>query len=218
MLHLIKKDILVQKRSFVLSVVLMVFFSISFSGMGPGGLGVAMMTIAYMLVLGASAVDDKNNSDKILISLPIRKNTIVLSKYLSIFVFIAYAIFGFFAVYVCANFLQFPIEIPFTRMSVAVAFASGIIYFAITLPLVFKFGYLKSRMPSMILLFTVIFGVTPFLNILAEGPQHGWGQKVIEFLNGLTPVQSVLVIFVPLLILLTISYIISLEFYKRREF
>ena len=218
MLHLIKKDILIQKRTFALSVVLMIFFSIIFSSMGPGGIGMAMITIAYMLVFGASALDDKNNSDKILISLPIRKNTIVLSKYLSIFVFITYTVIGFFIIHIIANLLPVSIEVPFTKLTVAIAFASGMIYFAITLPLIFKFGFLKSRMPSLVLLLLIVFSASPILKSLSEAPKYEWGQKIINILSGMTPAQTGIAIFIPLLILLAISYFISLEFYKKREF
>lgn len=43
------------------------------SQIGPYGLVVNILAVTYMLVLGASAVEDKNNSDIMLVSLPIKK-------------------------------------------------------------------------------------------------------------------------------------------------
>lgn len=218
MLYLIKKDILVQKSTFALSAALIVFFTFTFSNLGQAGLGIAIMAISYMLTLGASALDDKNNGDKILISLPIRKETIVLSKYLSIFVFLIYAIMGFYILNLLIKILPVPYEVPLTMLSVVIAFVSGMFYFSIALPMVFKYGYLKSKMPTLILLFIIVFAGTPFLKELSENQQSAWSQGIIEFLSGLTPVQSYLLIFVPLLILLAVSYFISVNIYKRREF
>ncbi|GIN92692.1 hypothetical protein J22TS1_37430 [Siminovitchia terrae] len=91
MYHLIKKDILMQKRALKLSILLMIFFSFTLSNLGAAGLTIGILAITYQLVLGASALEDKNNSDIILISLPIKRTTIVLSKYVSIYIYAAYA-------------------------------------------------------------------------------------------------------------------------------
>lgn len=218
MLQLIKKDILMQKRTLGLSVALMIFFTFTFSNVGSAALGIAILAIAYQLTLGASALEDKNNSDIILISLPIRKETIVLSKYVSIFVFTAYAVIGYSIIYLFVKILPISYEVPLTWMSVAIAFASGMIYFSVSLPLIFKYGYLKSKMPTLILLFVIVFGGTPFLAKLSQNQQFALGQEMIDFLGGLTLVELGLVMFIPLLALLIVSYFISLSFYKKREF
>lgn len=92
MYHLIKKDFLIQKRQVMLTLLLLVFFSFSLSPMGAAGLSVSILAITYMLVFGAGQLEDKNNGDVMLISLPIRRHTIVLSKYVSVYVFAAYAL------------------------------------------------------------------------------------------------------------------------------
>ncbi|MDV2687075.1 ABC-2 transporter permease, partial [Alkalihalophilus lindianensis] len=74
---------------------------------------VGVLTVTYQLVLGACALEDKNNGDIILISLPIRRNTIVLSKYVSIYVYAAYATLGFYLTYLIINLLNLPLDIPF---------------------------------------------------------------------------------------------------------
>ncbi|MFC0418229.1 ABC-2 transporter permease [Cytobacillus solani] len=113
MYHLIKKDILMQKRALKLSVLLIIFFTITLSNIGPAGLTVGVLAITYQLVLGASALEDKNNSDIILISLPIKRATIVLSKYVSIYIYAAYAAIGFYLIYFIVNLLNLPLDIPF---------------------------------------------------------------------------------------------------------
>lgn len=89
---LIKKDFLIQKRNLKLSILLALFFSVSFSSIGTAGLIYSIYAVSYFLASGASALEDKNNSDMMLVSLPIKKQKIVLSKYISVYVFAAYAI------------------------------------------------------------------------------------------------------------------------------
>ncbi len=217
MFHLIKKDILIQKKSFVMALLLMIFFAFTLSNIGPTGITVGIIAIAYQLGLGASALEDKNNSDIILISLPIKKKTIVLSKYLSIFVYLLYAVLGFSCLYLGVNLFAIPYEIPLTKAGVVSAIASGIIFFSISYPLIFRFGYLKSKMPNLILFFVLILGGTAAATNLFYDEQSVFGQKLVQLLEGSEGGFTVLLIVV-LAIIWTISYLISLRFYTNREF
>ncbi|MDG3086622.1 ABC-2 transporter permease [Vibrio hannami] len=112
MFHLIKKDILMQK-ALKLSILLMVFFTFTLANIGQVGFLVSVLAVTYQLALGASSLEDKNNSDKILISLPIRKSTIVLSKYASIYVYAAFAILIYYVVYLVNKLVNAPLDISF---------------------------------------------------------------------------------------------------------
>lgn len=217
MFHLIKKDILIQKKSFALSLLLMLFFSFTLSSLGPTGITIGIIAIAYQLGLGASALEDKNNSDIILISLPIKKKTIVLSKYLSIFVYLLYAVLGFTCIYLAAELFAIPYEIPLTIAGVVSAIASGIIYFSISYPLIFRFGYLKSKMPNLILFFVLVFGGTAAAVNLIQNEQSALGQKLAAILHG-TDAMFTVILLIVLAIIWAVSYLISLHFYTNREF
>ncbi|WVP28479.1 hypothetical protein V2178_16385 [Bacillus licheniformis] len=54
MYHLIKKDILMQKRAMKLSLLLMIFFTFTLSQLELVGYTVAVLAVTYQLALGAS--------------------------------------------------------------------------------------------------------------------------------------------------------------------
>ncbi|MBA4535931.1 ABC-2 transporter permease [Bacillus aquiflavi] len=182
MYHLIKKDILMQKRTLKLSVLLIIFFTITLSSMGSIGLTVGILAVTYQLILGASSLEDKNNSDIILNSLPIKKNTIVLSKYVSIYVFTAYAILLFYSIYFIVNMLNFPNIIFFNPIGFIGGIVAVTLFFSISFPLIFKYGYIKSKMANLILFFVLAFGGIILTNIL-QNDQVTFGQNIILFFN-----------------------------------
>lgn len=217
MYHLIKKDILMQKKSFALAILLMCFFTFTLSNIGPVGLSIGILAITYQLGLGASALEEKNNSDIILISLPIKKTTIVLSKYLSMFVYLSYALIGFSLIYLIANVFAVPYEVPLTKEGIVSAIASVIVFFSISFPLIFKYGYLKSKMPNLIIFFVLVFGGTTMVVNLTQNEDSLFGQKLSGLLQG-TDTMFTFFMILGLAVIWALSYFISLRFYSKREF
>ena len=209
MFHLIKKDFLIQKRSLFFSLLIMIFFSFTLAPMGTAGLTVSTLAICYMLVYGAGTQEDKNNCDRMLISLPIRKETIVLSKYVSVYVFAALAILVNGLIRLAAEALQIPnFSYPFTTEGILGAVAAVTLLFSLSFPMIFKIGYTKSRTVNLLILFVAIFAGTYLMSkLFLDGNVP---QLVSEF-------ETVLV-FAGLALLLILSYRISLGFYRSREF
>lgn len=218
MYHLIKKDFLIQKRALKLSLLLIAFFTITLSNIGPAGLTVGVLAITYQLALGASAIEDKNNSDIILISLPIKRNIIVLSKYVSIYFYAVFAALGFFLITFMTNLLNLPLDIPFNFTGFIGAIVAVTLLCSIAFPLIFKYGYLKSKMANLIIFFALVFGGTGLVNYLSENSHFTLGQDLITFFLNRTDFELFIIIIIPLVFILISSYLISLSFYRKREF
>lgn len=182
--------------------------------MGPAGLSLSVFAVTYMLTLGASAIEEKNNSDKMLISLPIRKSSIVLSKYLSVFVFAAYVILLNLIIHVLVDLIKLPLNpISFTTGGILGSVIAPVLFCSISLPLIFKLGYLKSKMINLILFFTIVFGGTTLIDkIYKEKPELG------NFLLNSSSTELTLVVLLLSFLIFTFSYFLSLHFYKKREF
>jgi ABC-type transport system involved in multi-copper enzyme maturation permease subunit len=209
MLHLIKKDFLIQKKSILFSLFIMIFFSFTLTPMGSGGLTVSILTICYMLVYGAGNQEDKNNSDRMLASLPIRKETIVLSKYISVYVFAAFAFLVNVIIRLAAEALQIPnFSFPVTIEGILGTWAAVTLLFSLSFPMIFKIGYLRSRMANFLVLFAAVFGGTFLMS--KWFPEGEVPQLVANY-------ETVL-LFAGLVLLLAVSYCISLHFYRNREF
>jgi len=95
MLNLIIKDMIIQKKTFLYVLLYSVFISFAFSSLKPIGVGLYVLNpviTTYFLITYALIYDDKNKSEIILNSLPLSRVDIVISKYISIFVFAAIGI------------------------------------------------------------------------------------------------------------------------------
>lgn len=214
MYQLIKKDLLIQKKSVILSLFLIIFFSLYFSKMGAAGLTLSVFAVTYMLTLGASAIDEKNNSDKLLISLPIRKVTIVLSKYLSVFVFSLYVILMNYLIRILIHVLHLPVNvIPFTFAGILGSVIAPMLFCSISLPLIFKYGYLKSRMANLLLFFLIVIGGTALVDKALQNYP-----SLENLLIGKSSVEMIIVTLIPAVIIFVLSFLLSLSFYKNREF
>lgn len=219
MYHLIKKDLLMQKRTLALSIIFIIFFTLTLSNIGPAGLTVSILGVTYMLALGASALEDKNNSDIILVSLPIKKNTIVFAKYLSIYVFVAYAALLNYFIYLLVDQLNLPINVlPFTFEGLIVAIVAVTLFCSITLPLIFKYGFIKSRMINLIFFFVFVSGGLTLVDNISQKETSVFFQRIIDFLSKYSDVQLMLLLMIPPTIILITSYFLSIFFYNKREF
>lgn len=214
MFHLIKKDLLIQKNSFLLSILLIIFFSLIFSNMGAAGLTMSVLAVTYLLTLGASAREEKNNSDKLLISLPLRRRTIVFSKYVSVLFFATYAILLNLVIYGIINILKLPLEsIPITLQGVISAFIASLLYCSISFPLIFKVGYMKSRMMNLFLFLGIVFGASWVLEKIIRDNEELGNYLLNSNVTELTTVGLLITV-----IIFIASYLLSLTFYKNREF
>lgn len=218
MYPLIKKDILIQKKVVTLAIFMMLFFAVTLSSMGPGATIVGILTVTYMFVLGASAIEDKNKSDIILVSLPIKKQTIVLAKYLSVYVFATYAILLYAIIYFGVQLLHIPLEMSLTQSGIISTLFIITVFFAISFPLIFKYGYSKAKTPNLILFFILVFGGTALVNNLDQLSSWTFIQNTVTFLSERTETQLLLLLLPIAFVILVISYFISLRFYQEREF
>ena len=200
MYTLIKKDFLIQKRNLLLSVVISVLFLAVWTNYN---LMISTIMISYMLVFGASAFEDKNNSDKFLVSLPISKTKIVFAKYLSVYVFAAYAFVLNVLLITIFDVLRFPITTaPATIQEILAAIGLLTVYVSIALPIIFKFGFAKSRMITFILIFALVFGISYVPETFLPTDES----FMIDMLA------------TGILMLLSVSIWLSLHIYRRREF
>jgi hypothetical protein len=212
MLHLIKKDLLLQKKALPIVAVSLLFFAAAFSGAGSVGLVISTLALGYMLVYDAGLREDKSDGNKLLACLPIRKSIVVLSKYVSVYLYAALILIGNVVVRLAAVGLGLEnYTFPITLEGAVGAMAALTVIFSIFFPLIFKLGFLKSRTINMIVLFVVVFAGTWVLSAVAER-------------TGVNPLEAepgpgvVFVMTAGVLALLTGSYFLSLSFYRKREF
>ncbi|MDA1475163.1 ABC-2 transporter permease [Bacillus changyiensis] len=212
MYYLIKKDILMQKKAVKLSILIMIFFTFFLFKIGSAGLSIGVLAISYQLALGASSLEEKNHSDKILISLPIKKSTIVLAKYLSVYVYALYATIVYSLIYFVVNQLSAQPELSISFQALEGVVIIVTMFASLSFPFIFKYGFIKSRIPNFIIFFTFLFGGTKLYEYLSDKGQ------LVSMFNQLSSAGISTLMIGVVLLMFVCSYFLSLNFYKKREF
>lgn len=215
MINLIIKDVLIQKKTVAFIFLYILFLIFAFQSLGPAAFSTGIVVSTYMLALGACAYEDKNKSDIMINSLPIKRSTIVLAKYLSVFIFFAIAIVSYMVSASIINVLKLPVKVfPITLEGFIGALFAVSLISSIYFPVFFKMGYIKSRIVNFIMFFAVFAGI----NILVQNRESVFMQWVFNLLSSQSDniIAVSIAAFAALIIIL--SYAISVIFYKNREF
>lgn len=217
MYHLILKDLLIQKKTVAVSFVYILFFIFVFQQ--EGSYVSAIVAFTYMLAMTACAYDDKNNSDIMVNSLPIRRTQVVLAKYLSVYVYMAMGTIAY--VLIIALIRNAGISVttyPITLENFVGALMAVTLMMGIYFPIFFKLGYIKSKFLPFVLFVAFFAGISALGKLVEESLHQPWAQGVYRFLTSQSDTTAPLMLLAGVLVLTLISYSLSLQFYRNREF
>lgn len=212
MFSLVLKDILVQKKYVLFSIGYAFFFTFIFKAMA---FTMIPCIVSYMLILGACAYDDKNKCELMLNSLPINRTMLVISKYLSAFVFIFAGILLTFASTTILNLAGFAHFNRLMNLEDILGSSVGILLLiCLYFPLFFKLGYQKSRY-FLVAVFLLFFAGTAALSeVISKGTTP---PSFITYLN--TQPDSLVGAFIAIVsfIILLVSIFFSIRFYTNKD-
>jgi hypothetical protein len=213
MLSLILKDVLIQKKYLLVSVLYALFFSFCFQSNTSMIFTMIPTMIPYMLILGACGFDDKNKSEIMLNSLPIDRTNLVISKYLSSLVFIFMGILLAFVFTTLLNFSGFIHMNRLMNLEDVLSVTIGIlIIVCLYFPCYFKFGYQKSRY-FLVAMFLLVFGTaTMLISNIIKTPIN-----FMAYLNNQPDWLVTTFIIVIVLIILLVSMFLSIKFYANKD-
>lgn len=206
MFNLVLKDILIQKKYLLFSIVYFFFFTFMFKAHPSVLFGTVPIMISYMLLIGACGFDDKNKSEIMLNSLPINRVTLVISKYISVCVFI---FIGVFLTFMFTTILNSSGVIHFDRLitstDILVDVVGTLFFGSLYFPIHFKFGYQKTRY-LLVVIFCLVFAAPSIWvkTVLKGGPTPNF----IVYLNS----QPNWIITSFIIIITCIVFLISLLF------
>jgi hypothetical protein len=209
-LNLILKDLLLLKKYIFFGLAYILIMIIAFQNLpGTAMLSAGTVAMTYILVVNSCAYDDKNKADLLLNSLPLSRCDVVLARYLSVFLFASLAII-FYAIIAGVNkFVGLPLKVsPITGEGVVGALLAASFMHSIYLPSYFKFGFIKARLVSFVLFFVVFFEAGTFINRINS----------IEGSLQVLPRQGNIIFLLVAMVLIIVSYFISLRSYNSRDF
>lgn len=220
MFSLVLKDILVQKKNLWFIVFYGIFFHVAMYGMENMAYVAGAVAVAYIFIVGACAVDEKNKSELLLNSLPIDRKHIVLSKYLTALVFLVIGSVTSALTGAVMKIAGLPMPAHFIGVEELWGiFAAITLFTSVYFPLYFKFGYMKTRYIT-----TFLFLFTFFLPGLLAGLLKG-NEKFARLvrdhfstLNAGAANWAPAILLAAMVLLAVISLLISIKAYRRREF
>lgn len=101
--------------------------------------------------------------------------------------------------------------------SLAIGIFSISLIASVYFPFYFKFGYMKSRFLNLILFFTFFFGLTSLGNYLYQNREIAWIKNLGSFVQSQTDILIFGVIFGFSLVMLVISFALSVKAYQGRD-
>ncbi|AWH77733.1 ABC-2 transporter permease [Clostridioides difficile] len=208
---LILKDLLNLKGNvkFILLFIIMFGFM---SSLGDGNvnnfIGVIIVLCTTMIV-STFSYDDLNKWDSYVLTMPINRNDIVLSKYLTMLIFSFTGVLVSLIVSVTIGYFKNTLILNETLLINALILSISVCFGSLILPLIYKFGTERARL-SIILCFLV-----PTLALLVF-------KSILENISSPISIEIILntlVYSLPFvaILLFVISYFISSKIYSKKE-
>lgn len=226
MINLIIKDLKLQKKICIIGIAFYIFMIFSFGSTGKSisetfssfifNIWYTFMTV-YMVslsVLYSDAYDEKNKSHIILNSLPLNRSTLVISKYLSLFI---YLIIYLAAILVFSNIFRFlfPNLVSLNIIGILLPIIIIGLAFSIYYPLYFKIGRKMLEIYRLFIWSLLIILPTIFNKAIKKVPLS----LLQDILSNITSNYK---FYLALLSIITICFVIlscmlSMKLYKNRD-
>ena len=219
MYNLILKDMLIQKKMFIWGFAYILLMTMAFQSTGGAMFPAGVMALTYILAQTACASDDKNKTDIMLNSLPLSRESIVLARYISIFVFATIGIIYYLVVALIINNLAIPFKVtPVTIEGILAALFAVVFINGIYFPIFFKVGYIKARIINFVLFFGVFFGIGAMAGFVKENLDMKYGKEIVSWFQGQPDAGIAALIILIMSVMFWVSYLLSVKFYRAREF
>jgi len=223
MLKLILKDFAVQKNSIKTYVFIALFLGLFFSLNEQQQMAIPMisMPIIYGFINRALYEDERNNTLRLLVSLPIRKEILVYARYITA----AIVTVGTFAFFMLVNYLFVLSGVweEGTGIDAAAALAVVLVFIillSIYLPLAYKHGYIKAANINRFI-FIGIFGLSTVAALafkkVSENTPPPFISRIEGILSSTSPYTIMILAIAFTIAVYFISMELSIKFFKKRN-
>ncbi|MBQ7902791.1 MAG: ABC-2 transporter permease [Oscillospiraceae bacterium] len=185
MAGLIYKDIMVMKKTLVLYAFISVLYGYMEITTNSSGIMFAMVMLASTMVpISSIAYDERCGWDRVVNTCPLSRSQVIIAKYLLGLVLTAISAVVVFAIYLFHPHMTVTENIG----TVAVMSLMALVYQALLLPTIIKFGSEKGRMIMMVILFApvvLIFAIPklPFIDLSALADMLERNSNILPFIT-----------------------------------
>ena len=223
MIGLIIKDFTIQKKAlikyFIASLLFMFVFAFALEQQVL--MALAMFPVIYGYINRSLYEDEKNNTLRLLLSLPLEKNDIVFAKYIStgIMITVITMIFSVYSKLLVLNGIWHA-ENMVASTTIATMILIFVILISTYLPFVYKLGYIRAS-GIYRFIFMVIFALAISFSVIAQKMFDSWDIplviKAMKFLMLLSPVYLNAIIFIFIILIYLISMKLSSILFNKRN-
>lgn len=220
MFNLLRKDILVQKQTiwFALGYSIFVFFAFSNKVFSPYVYIMGTVALSYVLILSAVQSEYKNNSDVVLLSLPVKRREVVAAKYLAVFVFVllSFLTLGIIGLIFKLSPLPFPTRL-INWQDAVVVLISVILLVSIYLPTYYKMGGKWLQVINVVLFMIIFFAPSTLASLMRNYRQV----QSLQWITRATVQNPQVAVWLGIAFiggLMLISYLISIHIYENQDF
>lgn len=219
-IRLAVKDFQIQVKSIKSYVITLLVFLAVFLAMSPKqyqmAFSMAALVTLYRFINMTMYEDEKNNTLRLIDSLPVGRETVVRARYLSTGILAAALIIVLGAV----SFIAGSTNGGASTAATICVFLVYVILMAVYMPIGFKLGYIKAVNVNRFI-FIGIFLLIGFASVLMGNPAGQQGSNAAESLTTLfddtSPVLVTAVFAAAAFLLYIVSMKVSVVFYKKRE-
>ena len=202
---LLLKDLLGFSNQGKLYVLIIAAYGVfSYLGKSVSMFAIMITLFGVMYVITAMALDEKFNWYKYALSMPVSRNDMVISKYLLGVVFTVIT----FVLNIIMNFVISPGDIAKAVYESLPFVGIAFVYLSVILPILFKFGVEKGRIP---MLAAIFIPVILFVMIAKSNIQIDWLNE--KLINSLIPFSPFVI-----LIIMILSVLLSCKIFNKKEF
>lgn len=212
------KPYLTFKNLLIFIGVALIMLIVNNSAVGAIGL---LMSFAALYASYPFAIGEKSNIDVLYATLSIKRNTVVLGRYLFALTFdIFTGLFTFAFSFAVLTVMQKSFDVNETLSAIPILFLIFSVIQAVQLPIYFKLGYTKAKFIAYLpfIVFPLVF--ITFSNVLAayiDIFSLVWITGLLEWLSA-NLLITVLLVGVIWFAVMAASYKVSAAFYRKREF
>ncbi|MCC0781975.1 ABC-2 transporter permease [Clostridioides sp. ES-S-0108-01] len=208
---LILKDLLNLKGNVKFIFLFIIMFGLM-SSFGDGNVNNFMgviIVLCTIMIVSTFSYDDLNKWDSYVLTMPIKRNDIVLSKYLTMLIFSFIGILVSLIVSVIIGYFKHTLVLGETLLINALILSVSVCFGSLILPLIYKFGTEKARLLMILCFLVPTLVLLVFKNILESTSSPLSIEIILNTLVYSLPFVAI--------VLFVISYFISSKIYSKKE-
>ncbi|PEA56320.1 ABC transporter permease [Bacillus pseudomycoides] len=210
MQQLVWKDFFLQRKVFFLYLILPIYFALRQST-EPFQIAVVCFSTCSLLIFGSLQLEDKNETDKLLISFPFVRKDIVIAKYISTILFIGCGLIATLIIVILPGILLGK-AINISWYAIFIGLFLSALYAIMLLPLKYEGSKQTVTICSLVFMFPLIGLLGLMCNVLGEE------RLMLMFFHSSNLVFIVSMLSLGVCIAYFVSMFFSISIFKDREF